>query len=171
MLAARAWHATVPKMRVRHLYISAGHNFFGHHQTSPGQYPMIEMSEIQCVEGRGISGDRFFNFKGNYKGQITFFSWEVYEQAIEDLEVFGKSPAAFRRNVITQGVDLNSLIGTEFDVQGVRFCGAEECRPCYWMDDAFCPGAEQYLKGRGGLRARILTSGYLRCNVAGLVQV
>jgi MOSC domain-containing protein YiiM len=60
-------------------------------------------------------------------------------------------------------VDLNALIGREFEVQGVRFAGVEECRPCYWMNEAFGhPQAEDWLKGRGGLRARILSSGWLR---------
>ena len=31
-----------------------------------------------------------------------------------------------------------------------------------WMDEAIAPGAEALLQGRGGLRARILTSGTLR---------
>jgi MOSC domain-containing protein YiiM len=64
--------------------------------------------------------------------------------------------------VLTRGVDLNTLIGSEFEVQGVRFEGVRECSPCYWMDQAFAPGAEAWLKGRGGLRARILTAGWLK---------
>jgi len=43
----------------------------------------------------------------------------------------------------------------------VRFRGHSECSPCYWMDQAFAPGAEAALKGRGGLRAQILTDGFL----------
>jgi MOSC domain-containing protein YiiM len=38
----------------------------------------------------------------------------------------------------------------------------EECRPCYWMNRAIAPGAEEFLKGRGGLRAKILCDGELR---------
>jgi MOSC domain-containing protein YiiM len=72
------------------------------------------------------------------------------------------SPSLARRNVITRGVDLNDLIDQEFEVQGVRFFGTEECRPCYWMDRAFAPGTQEFLKGRGGLRARILSDGVLR---------
>ena len=67
-----------------------------------------------------------------------------------------------RRNVITAGVDLNSLIGKKFILQGVEFEGTCECSPCYWMDAAIAPGAEAALQGRGGLRARILTGGKLR---------
>jgi MOSC domain-containing protein YiiM len=59
-------------------------------------------------------------------------------------------------------VDLDALIGRRFAIQGVRFEGVEECRPCYWMDRAIGAGAEAFLKGRGGLRVRILTGGFLR---------
>jgi MOSC domain-containing protein YiiM len=72
------------------------------------------------------------------------------------------SPDRIRRNVITRGVDLNEFIGQEFEVQGIRFRGTEECRPCYWMDRAIAPGTEQFLKGRGGLRAMISSDGKLR---------
>jgi len=72
------------------------------------------------------------------------------------------SPSLARRNVIVRGFDLNDLIGQEFEVQGVRFLGTEECRPCYWMDRVFAPGTQEFLKGRGGLRAKILSDGSLR---------
>ena len=117
---------------------------------------------IDCVAGHGIRGDRFFDYKEAYKGQITFFSVEVFEELCRELELSDRSPALVRRNVITWGVDLNELIGQEFTMQGLRFRGTEECRPCYWTDRAIGPGAEQFLKGRGGLRAHILSDGKLR---------
>ena len=123
---------------------------------------MIETSEMECVARRGIRGDRYLDFKDDYKGQITFFSLEVFNELCSAMQIQLCSPSAARRNVITRGVDLNDLIGREFEVQGVRFFGTEECRPCYWMDGAFAPGAQEFLKGRGGLRAKILTSGQLR---------
>jgi len=125
---------------------------------------MIETSEIECVAGHGIRGDRYFDFKDNYKGQITFFSLEVFDELCRAMQIQACSPSLARRNVITRGVDLNELIGQEFEVQGVRFLGMEECRPCYWMDSAFAPGAQEFLKGRGGLRAKILTNGELHSN-------
>ena len=149
-------------MEVCHLFISTGHNFVGHHGREPDTHPMIELSEIECMAGCGIRGDRYFDFKDDYKGQITFFSLEVFDQLRSALQIQACSPAAARRNVITRGVDLNDLIGQEFEVQGVRFLGTEECRPCYWMDRVFAPGAQEFLKGRGGLRAKILSDGSLR---------
>jgi MOSC domain-containing protein YiiM len=56
---------------------------------------------------------------------------------------------------------LNALIGKEFEVQGVRFLGTEEAKPCYWMDTAFGEGAQEALKGRGGLRVKVLSDGWL----------
>jgi MOSC domain-containing protein YiiM len=54
------------------------------------------------------------------------------------------------------------LIGKEFEIQGVRFLGTEEASPCFWMDQAFGEGAEDALRGKGGLRAKILDDGVLR---------
>lgn len=149
-------------VEICHLYISPGHNFVGHHGRDPDTHPMIEVPEIECVAGRGIRGDRYFDFKGDYKGQITFFSLEVFDEFSGAIPIQCCSPAFARRNVITRGVDLNELIGKEFEFQGVSFLGMEECRPCYWMDRAFASGAQDFLKGRGGLRAKILTNGRLR---------
>jgi MOSC domain-containing protein YiiM len=150
------------KIRIAHLYTSVGHNFFCHHGKPAGQNPLAEHQEIYCVAGRGVEGDRFFDYKDNYRGQITFFSLEVFTEVCRQLGISGKRPGVTRRNVMTTGVDLNSLVGEEFAVQGIQFFGVEECRPCYWMDQAFGPGAEAALKNRGGLRARILSSGRLR---------
>ena len=63
---------------------------------------------------------------------------------------------------MTRHVDLNELIGQEFEIDGVRFSGTGECRPCYWMDRAIAPGAHEFLKGRGGLRAKIVSNGMVR---------
>ena len=149
-------------IEIKHLYVSRDHSFFGHHGKAAGDAPMIEVPELRLFAGRGIEGDRFLDYKTNYKGQITFFAEEVYEQLCAQLQVWDRPPSAFRRNVITRGADLNALIGVEFEVQGVRFRGTEESKPCYWMDVAFAKGAEDALAGNGGLRAKILTDGVLR---------
>ena len=148
--------------RIEHLYLSPGHNYFGHHGKPADEHPIIAVPEIECVAGRGIRGDRFFDYKPDYKGQITFFAAEIYDELCGVFQVIDRELSAFRRNVITRGVDLNTLIGKHFTVQGVTFEGTAECSPCYWMDQAFAPGTEAALKGRGGLRAKILTDGWLR---------
>ena len=149
-------------LSIEYLFVSPGHNFFGRHGQLAGTNPLLRVSEIECVAGRGVRGDRFFDYKEDYKGQITFFSIQVFEEVCQSLGISGKCPGLTRRNVITSGVDLNLLIGKTFSVQGLEFEGVCECEPCYWMEQAIGAGAEEAVEDRGGLRARILTSGILR---------
>lgn len=152
---------------IERLYVSPGHNFFGHHGRPAGTHPARAVTELRCLAGRGIEGDRFLDYKPDYAGQITFFEAEVFEGLCAALGLAEASPAGLRRNVVTRGLALESLAGREFCVQGVWFRGAGECKPCYWMDAALGPGAENWLRGRGGLRARILTDGMLRIGSLG----
>lgn len=156
-------------VEILHLYISPAHNYFGHHGRAADEHPTVEVESIECVAGHGIRGDRFYDYRYNYKGQITFFADEVYRALCDNFGVHDKPASVLRRNAVTRGIDLNALIGSEFDVQGVRFRGIQECRPCYWMDQAFAPGAERFLRGNGGLRARIVTGGELRVTAPAVV--
>ncbi|MEM1083779.1 MAG: MOSC domain-containing protein [Verrucomicrobiota bacterium] len=148
--------------RIHHLFTSPGHNYFGHHEKPPGTHEIVAHQTIQLVAGRGIPGDRFFDWKDHYKGQITFLD----QQVVDDIRAHAENPdlaaSAFRRNVVIEGLDLNTLIGVAFRLNGILLEGTEECRPCYWMDQA-CgkPGTEDLMKGRGGLRCRILEDGEL----------
>lgn len=149
-------------MRVSALYISEGHNFVGHHGGPASSFSIFEKESLECVAGRGIRGDRFFDYKPDFKGQITFFSKEVGIRLFQHLQMTEIDLKLLRRNVILEGVDLNTWIDQEFEIQGVRFRGIEECKPCYWMNQAVGAGAEDFLKGQGGLRAKILTSGFIQ---------
>lgn len=150
-------------MGIEHLAISPGHNYFGRFGHGAGSYPIQKVHQLECVAGRGIRGDRFFDYKPDYKGQITFFAMETYEAMLAELSIAVGSPMNARRNVYVRGLDLTSLVGTEFELQGVRFRGMEECKPCFWMNEAFGGReVEAWMKGRGGLRAIILTAGTLR---------
>jgi MOSC domain-containing protein YiiM len=153
----------IPPPEIVGLFLSPGHNYFGHHGRPPGEHPLLALPALHCLAGRGIEGDRFLDHQPDYRGQITFFAWETYADLCRLLRIppSERSPGVFRRNVVTRGLDLPSLIGAEFEIQGVRFAGVGECKPCYWMDRAFAPGAEAALQGKGGLRARILTDGFL----------
>ncbi len=153
----------MPTVQIHHLFTSPGHNYFGRHGQESLAHEIIEHERIELVAGKGIVGDRFFDWKEAYKGQITF----IDEALIEDVRAFSGNvdlpAAAFRRNVVVSGIDLNSLVGREFSLGGIRLEGVEECRPCYWMDEA-CgkAGTEDLMKGRGGLRCRILDDGVLK---------
>jgi hypothetical protein len=75
---------------------------------------------VHCRQG---TRRRPLDYKQDYKGQITFFAWETYEDLCRHLGVSDKNPGAFRRNVVTRGVDLNEWIGKEFEIKG---CSSRE---------------------------------------------
>lgn len=156
-------------MQIRQIFISPGHNYVGHHGKAPDDFPLVEMQRIECVAGQGIRGDRYFDFRENYKGQITFFSMDIFRELEAAFGLTNKSPGVLRRNVIVSNVDLNDLIGVDFEIQGVKFRGTGHCKPCYWLDTAFAPGTEDFLLENGGLRAQILSDGAIATGDARLV--
>ncbi len=149
------------KVTVRNIYISGGHNYYGRFGKKSLDFRIIEREKIDLVAGKGVVGDRFFNYKPNYKGQITFFEHEVYEKVKQEIVKGELSPIKFRRNVVVEGIGLNTLIGKRFRIGDVEFTGSCECKPCFWMDEACAEGTFEFLKGQGGLRARILSDGEL----------
>ena len=157
--AAPEWRADLVE-----IWISEGNDFRGRHEKGRLDHGIHGVSEVECVAGMGLRGDRYFGYKENFKGQVTFLDADAV-QAVRDR--FGKpdlSSSVFRRNLIVRGVDLADWVGKRFRFQGIEFEGTEECKPCYWMDESAAAGAEEFLKQnfRGGLRARILSSGSLR---------
>ena len=145
---------------IEQIFTSPGHNYVGHFGQPAGEHPQEAQDRVELVAGKGIVGDRYFGHLEDYKGQITFFDLGVADALGERLgvEVDG---ANTRRNVFLRGIPLNHLIGATFLIQGITFQGVEECKPCFWMDQAFQEGTETFLKGQGGLRAKILTGGAL----------
>lgn len=145
---------------LHHLYTSPGHNYFTHPYHAPGDHPTWDNDCVTLHAGQGIVGDRFYGRGATFDGHVTFFAWELYQHLRERFQL--STPALLRRNVVVEGVPLNALIGHHFAINGIQFYGAKHCAPCRWMDVAVAPGALPLLKGRGGLRAQLLTSGQLQ---------
>jgi len=152
---------TSMKATIKHLYISPDHNYFGRYGLDSLKHPIVECDSLELVAGSGIVSDRFFDYEPDYKGQITFFDWAVYKKVASKFEVDGLVPSVFRRNVMVEGINLNDLIGKRFRINGMEFTGSCECSPCFWMNEAVADGTEKFLRGQGGLRARIISGGSL----------
>lgn len=119
-----------------------------------GDAPTLSHQRFFLKTDRGIAGDRFEN--GRYP--ITFFSLEV---AVLMEKKFAKEIdiQEFRRNIIISGVNLCELIGKRFSVGDVTFEGLAHCNPCTWMNAVIGKGAYGLMKGRGGLRAKVIEDG------------
>ena len=60
---------------------------------------------------------------------------------------------------------LNSLIGKRFKIGDVEFEGLAHCSPCTWMNAVMKKGAYAQMRGRGGLRVKVISGGRLKCGV------
>ncbi len=149
---------------LREIYISHGHDYWGRQGAGRMQHGIQQLDEVECVAGRGLRGDRYFDYRADFKGQVTFFDAAVVAEIRAKFNVPKLPASVFRRNLIVEGADLRSWLGRRFRLQGIDFEGAQECKPCQWMDRVVEPGTLDFMKAgfRGGLRARILTSGTLK---------
>lgn len=155
---------------LRNIFISPGHNYFGRPKDGPGSHPIEDRQQVDARAGQGLLGDRYFGVAAHYDAQVTMIAWEVFAALQQEVGLSQLSPSLTRRNIVTQGAPLNQLIGHEFAIDCgvglVWFMGAKACSPCAWMDAMLAPGAREFLRGRGGLRARILSDGILRAGPA-----
>jgi molybdopterin synthase catalytic subunit len=151
------------KAELVEIWISPGNDFRGHHGGERGAHGITGLAEVECVAGMGLRGDRYFGYKSDFKGQVTFFDSDAVDAVRKQFNRPDLSSGEFRRNLIVRGIDLAAWVGRRFRFQGIEFEASEECKPCYWMNEAVGPGVEEFLKSgfRGGLRARVLTSGSL----------
>ncbi len=130
--------------------------------------PMRPRDKVQAVPRRGLEGDRYFYGAGGFSSrstpgrevtEVTLIEAEVIEHLQRDLGIEVEA-ADSRRNIVTRGVSLNSLVGSEFQVGQVRLVGAGLCEPCVSLVKSI--ENRHLLRGlvhKGGLRARIVTRG------------
>lgn len=154
---------------LRHIFISAGHDYWGRQGEGRMQHGIHAPSEVECVTGMGLRGDRYFGARPDKKGQVTFFEAKVVEEVRLAFKLPKLPASVFRRNFIVAGVTLEDWIDRCFRFQGVEFEGSQECTPCEWMDRAVAPGTREFLKQRfrGGLRAKVISGGWLRVDAKG----
>jgi len=122
--------------------------------------PLHSVERVRAVAGKGLEGDRHFGTDKPHQ-QVTL----IESEALEALRRDGKIELASgesRRNVVTRDVALNHLVGREFRVGEVRLRGIKLCEPCAHLEEMTQKkGVLSGLIHRGGLRAQILTDGWI----------
>ena len=139
------------------IFTSPKHNYFTRDKFDIGDAPTIEHKNVILEKNKGLAGDRF-EFS---KYPITFLSLEVVQDLCENLDI-ELNLQVFRRNIIISGVHLNSLIGKRFKIADIQFEGIAHCAPCTWMNAVMKKGAYIQMRGRGGLRAKVIKGGELK---------
>ena len=136
--------------------------------------PMIEIAEAHTVPGRGIEGDRYYSGTGHSSHQhgpsheVTLIEQEVIDALNKEFPDLHLQPEMSRRNIVTCGVPLNHLVEHVFRVGEVSLRGIRLCQPCIQIAQGTYHNVLAGLVNRGGLRAQILTEGYI--HVGDLIQ-
>ena len=120
---------------------------------------MITTPNVEAVAKKGLVNDRHFKENNDKKCQITLIEIENIDQYNQ---TFGTliAPVDFRRNIITEGIRLNELMGKKFVIGKVKVKGQDLCRPCKYLQETLEQEniIKEFLR-KGGLRCEILTSG------------
>ena len=118
-----------------------------------------KVNEVEAFNGKGLLNDRKFKENNHKKSQITLIE-------IENIDHFNKIsntniPAIdFRRNIITENIRLNELVGKEFFIGNVKLKAHDLCRPCKYLQEKL--KLDNFIKEflhTGGIRCEILTDG------------
>ena len=118
---------------------------------------------VELRAGRGIVGDRYFDGTGTFSAsekhgqELTLIEAEVLDALRDD--GLHLTPVDARRNIVTRGIDLNALVGQEFQIGAARCIGRRLCEPCSHLQRLTGAALLRAMVHRGGLRADILTSG------------
>lgn len=127
----------------------------------------IAKPTIQLVAQAGIVGDRYYNRDGTFSKEQIKAKQEITFIESEKIDDFNKENncnldyVALRRNVITEKVNLNDLVGKEFSFGTQKFAGIELCEPCAYLAKTVEPKLLPAMVGKAGLRARIINDGAL----------
>ena len=128
-----------------------------------------EMTRVETVEvlREGLTGDRYVNGAGTFsKGlsdgrAVTLIAAETIDFLKHDPGV-DWTEGQHRRNLVTRGVDLVSLVHRHFRIGGIVLRGNRPCPPCGHLSKLTGLDAKALLHRRGGLRADVIEPGVIR---------
>ena len=129
--------------------------------------PLQSIDQTRAVPGKGLEGDRYFSGLGNYSDrpgpdrEVTLIESEALQALLQEANI--TLPAnETRRNMLTEGVPLNHLVGKQFRVGEVILRGVRLCEPCSYLAKLTRPEVTPALVHRGGLRAQVVSEGIVR---------
>ena len=125
---------------------------------------IVNVNEVEVIKGKGLVGEKHFKENNKKRIQITLIE-------IENINHYNKITGAqipainFLRNIVTEGIRLNVLVGKEFFIGKVKVRAHDLCRPCKYLQESFHQkNTVKELLYTGGLRCEILSSGKIFIN-------
>ena len=121
-----------------------------------------EVESIEVLANKGVVGDRHFSDYNDPFCQLTLIESENID--FYNLKYGLNIPyVEFRRNIVTEGIRLNELVGKKLRIGNVEVEAVDLCRPCRHLTEILCQDniLKEFLR-KGGLRCQILTSSIIK---------
>ena len=138
------------------------------HTCSDAGQPMGELSSVRALKGEGLEGDRYLHRRGTYSKthapdrEVTLIEAETLDWLAREHGI-ALAPQETRRNLVTEGIVLNDLIGRRFRVgDEVVLEGVRQCVPCGYLERLTGKPVFAPLQDKGGLRTFIVQGGTIR---------
>tara|TARA_Y100000591_G_scaffold127385_1_gene109086 strand:- start:191 stop:634 length:444 start_codon:yes stop_codon:yes gene_type:complete len=132
--------------------------------TKNNNQEIVNVSEIELIAGKGIKGDRHFQDYNDPYNQLSIIESENINEYNKkyDLNI---PYLNFRRNIITEGIKLNDLIGKKILIGEIQLNVIDLCRPCRHLAEKL--GKDNIIKEflrKGGIRCEIINDGKISVN-------
>ncbi len=122
--------------------------------------PMRRVASARLLPGRGLEGDRYALGGGTWaqypdlEKQLTLIDAADVAAVAAEVGV-PLAPGDTRRNVVTTGIDLPSLVGRWFAVGDALLFGAKRCPPCTHLERLTGVRLVKAMVHRGGINAGV----------------
>lgn len=133
-------------------------------RTPAAAAPMERVPSASLVAGVGLDGDRYALGGGTWvqypalEKQLTLIDADDVAAVAAEVGV-PLSPGDTRRNLVTTGIDLPSLVGRWFAVGDALLFGMKRCPPCTHLERLTGTKLVKAMVHRGGINAAVFGSG------------
>jgi len=124
----------------------------------------VYVNQAFLEKNKGIVNDRYYNNYKNSMEQVTLIDKE-------EIDLFNYNIKNnidykdFRRNIIVSGVNLIQNLNKTILINDVKLKIHEICQPCKYLQDKLkIPELVKLLVNKSGVRAEVLTSGFIKVN-------
>ena len=128
--------------------------------TSEAAAPMRRVPSARLMPGRGLEGDRYALGGGTWARYPDLEKQLTLIDAADVAAVAARvgvplTPGDTRRNLVTAGVDLPSLVGRWFAVGDALLFGMKRCPPCTHLERLTGARLVKAMVHRGGINAAV----------------